>query len=48
MRWNKIANLTQNVELGTDWLDALFLHPCLVAGLTPQANSLLQKTVGGL
>jgi hypothetical protein len=32
MRWNKIANLAQNVELRPRWLVDFVFHPCRVAG----------------
>jgi hypothetical protein len=32
MRRNKVANLAQDVEVGSCWFDFYF-HPCLVAGL---------------
>src|SRR5437879_137072 len=45
---NDIADLPQGVELGTCWLDLLFFHPCLVAGLHGRANTFFVKTVGWL
>jgi hypothetical protein len=46
--WNEIADLPQYVELRTCWLDLLFFHPCLVAGLHGRANTSFVKTVGWL
>ena len=43
---NEIADLPQDAELGTCWLDLLFFHPCLVAGLHGRANTFFVKTVG--
>src|SRR5947207_2389996 len=37
--WNVIANLAQDVELGTCWFDFCFFHACLVAGSKSQANT---------
>jgi hypothetical protein len=39
MLWNEVANLAQDVELGSCWFDFVFFHPCLVAGSTGQANT---------
>jgi hypothetical protein len=45
---NDIADLPQNVELGTCWFDWFVFHPCLVAGRHGQANTFFAKTVGWL
>jgi hypothetical protein len=49
MRWNKIANLAQDVNLASCWLDCVFLfHACRVAGLNRQANTFFGSSVGWL
>ena len=42
---NVIANLAQDVELGTCWF-GLFFHPCLVAGLQSRANTFFAQICG--
>ena len=49
VRRNKIANLAQDVELGSCWFDEFFLfHACRVAGLNRQANTFFRFPVGWL
>jgi hypothetical protein len=36
---NEIANLAQDVELGTRWFDCFLFHPCRVAGSKHHANA---------
>jgi hypothetical protein len=48
MLGNEVANLPQNVEMGACWLDWLFFHPCLVAGLHGRANTFFVKAGGRL
>ena len=36
---NEMANLAQDVELGTRWLNSFVFHPCRVAGSKHQANA---------
>jgi hypothetical protein len=37
--WNEIANLAQNVELASCWLNCFVFHACRVAGSKRQANT---------
>ena len=39
MRGNEIANLAQNGELATRWLNCFVIHACRVAGSTQQADA---------
>jgi hypothetical protein len=44
----QVANLPQEVELGTGWFAFLFSHPCRVAGPNRQTNTLFGFSVGWL
>jgi hypothetical protein len=49
VRWNKIANLAQDVQLASCWFDRVFLfHACRAAGLNRQANTFFSFSVGWL
>ena len=39
MGGNEIANLAQNGELATRWLNCFVIHACRVAGSTQQADA---------
>jgi hypothetical protein len=48
VRWNPLADLTQNGEFRTAWLTFLFFHPCLVAGVTNSAKPFSFRPMGWL
>jgi hypothetical protein len=43
---NEVANLPQDVELGTGWFGLLFCHPCRVAGSNRQTNTFFRFSAG--
>jgi hypothetical protein len=49
MRWNEIAELAEDGELGAGWrVVGLFFHPCRVAGKPTRANSTFHPIMGWL